>query len=192
MARHSKFRACPLCEAICGLELQYEDDRLTAIRGDTADPFSRGHICPKGNAILDLENDPDRLRRPMRRENGQWREIDWDEAFAFAGERLAAIQAEHGAAAIGVYLGNPNVHHFGHIAYLPFLLKLIRSPNVFSASSVDQWPHQLVNAQMYGHQFLLPIPDIDHTDYFLMLGANPIASNGSLMTVPDVRARIKA
>lgn len=192
MARHSKFRACPLCEAICGLELQYEDGRLAAIRGDDADPFSRGHICPKGNAILDLENDPDRLRRPMRRENGQWHEISWDEAFTFAGERLAAIQAEHGAAAIGAYLGNPNVHHFGHIAYLPALLKLIRSPNVFSASSVDQWPHQLVNAQMYGHQFLLPIPDIDHTDYFLMLGANPIASNGSLMTVPDVRARIKA
>ncbi|MFZ9348967.1 MAG: molybdopterin-dependent oxidoreductase, partial [Arenimonas sp.] len=192
MARHSKFRACPLCEAICGLELQFEDDRLVAIRGDDADPFSRGHICPKGNAILDLENDPDRLRRPMRRENGQWHEIGWDEAFTFAGERLAAIQSEHGAAAIGAYLGNPNVHHFGHIAYLPFLLKLIRSPNVFSASSVDQWPHQLVSAQMYGHQFLLPIPDIDHTDYFLMLGANPIASNGSLMTVPDVRARIKA
>ena len=192
MARHSKFRACPLCEAICGLELQYEDGRLAAIRGDAADPFSRGHICPKGNAILDLENDPDRLRRPMRRENGQWHEIDWDEAFAYAGERLAAIQAEHGAAAIGAYLGNPNVHHFGHIAYLPSLLKLIRSPNLFSASSVDQWPHQLVNAQMYGHQFLLPVPDIDHTDYFLMLGANPIASNGSLMTVPDVRTRIKA
>lgn len=192
MARHSKFRACPLCEAICGLELQYEDGQLAAIRGDDADPFSRGHICPKGNAILDLENDPDRLRRPMRRENGQWHEISWDEAFTFAGERLAAIQAEHGAAAIGTYLGNPNVHHFGHIAYLPSLLKLIRSPNVFSASSVDQWPHQLVNAQMYGHQFLLPIPDIDQTEYFLMLGANPIASNGSLMTVPDVRARIKA
>jgi anaerobic selenocysteine-containing dehydrogenase len=192
MARHSKFRACPLCEAICGLELQYEDGRLAAIRGDDADPFSRGHICPKGNAILDLESDPDRLRKPMRRVGNEWSEISWDEAFAFAGERLAAIQAEHGAAAVGAYLGNPNVHHFGHIAYLPSLLKLIRSPNVFSASSVDQWPHQLVNAQMYGHQFLLPIPDIDHTDYFLMLGANPIASNGSLMTVPDVRARIKA
>ena len=192
MARHSKFRACPLCEAICGLELQYEDGRLAAIRGDDADPFSRGHICPKGNAILDLESDPDRLRKPMRRVGNAWSEISWDEAFAFAGERLAAIQAEHGAAAVGAYLGNPNVHHFGHIAYLPSLLKLIRSPNVFSASSVDQWPHQLVNAQMYGHQFLLPIPDIDHTDYFLMLGANPIASNGSLMTVPDVRARIKA
>lgn len=192
MTRHSKFRACPLCEAICGLELQFEDDKLVAIRGDDADPFSRGHICPKGNAILDLESDPDRLRKPMRRVGNDWQEISWDEAFTLAGEQLAAIQKKYGANSIGAYLGNPNVHHFGHIAYLPFLLKIIRSQNVFSASSVDQWPHQLVNAQMYGHQFLVPIPDIDHTDYFLMLGANPIASNGSLMTVPNVKERIKA
>ncbi len=192
MTRSSKFRACPLCEAICGLELQFEGEKLVAIRGDDADPFSRGHICPKGNAILDLESDPDRLRRPMRRIGDKWQEISWDEAFALAGEELANIQKEYGANSIGSYLGNPNVHHFGHIAYLPFLLKIIRSQNVFSASSVDQWPHQLVAAQMYGHQFLLPIPDIDHTDYFLMLGANPIASNGSLMTVPDVKERIKA
>ncbi|MEO8001678.1 MAG: molybdopterin-dependent oxidoreductase [Arenimonas sp.] len=192
MTRSSKFRACPLCEAICGLELQFEADKLIAIRGDDADPFSRGHICPKGNAILDLEADPDRLRKPMRRIGDQWQEISWDEAFTSAGNELAIIQKEYGANSIGTYLGNPNVHHFGHIAYLPFLLKIIRSQNVFSASSVDQWPHQLVNAQMYGHQFLLPIPDIDHTDYFLMLGANPIASNGSLMTVPDVKERIKA
>ncbi len=192
MTRSSKFRSCPLCEAICGLELQFEAEKLVAIRGDDADPFSRGHICPKGNAILDLEADPDRLRKPMRRIGDQWQEISWDEAFTLAGNELANIQKEYGANSIGTYLGNPNVHHFGHIAYLPFLLKIIRSQNVFSASSVDQWPHQLVNAQMYGHQFLLPIPDIDHTDYFLMLGANPIASNGSLMTVPDVKERIKA
>ncbi len=192
MTRSSKFRACPLCEAICGLELQFEAEKLVAIRGDAADPFSRGHICPKGNAILDLEADPDRLRKPMRRIGDAWQEISWDEAFTLAGNELANIQKKYGANSIGSYLGNPNVHHFGHIAYLPFLLKIIRSQNVFSASSVDQWPHQLVNAQMYGHQFLLPIPDIDHTDYFLMLGANPIASNGSLMTVPDVKERIKA
>jgi len=191
MTRSSKFRACPLCEAICGLELQFEAGKLVAIRGDDADPFSRGHICPKGNAILDLEADPDRLRKPMRRIGDTWHEIAWNEAFTLAGEELANIQKQYGANSIGSYLGNPNVHHFGHIAYLPFLLKIIRSQNVFSASSVDQWPHQLVNAQMYGHQFLLPIPDIDHTDYFLMLGANPIASNGSLMTVPDVKERIK-
>ena len=192
MQRTSHFRACPLCEAICGLELQYDNGTLAAIRGDTQDPFSRGHICPKGNAILDLESDPDRLRTPMRRVGDDWQPIAWDNAFALAGEKLAAAQRAHGAGAVAIYLGNPNVHHFGHIAYVPALLKLLRSPNAFSASSVDQWPHQLVAAQMYGHQFLLPIPDVDHTDYFLMLGANPIASNGSLMTVPDVAKRLKA
>ena len=192
MSRTSRFRACPLCEAICGLEFQYEGEQLVAIRGDRADPFSRGHICPKGNAILDLESDPDRVTRPLRRRGAEWEEIGWDEAFAWAGERLATIQREYGAAAVGVYLGNPNVHHFGHIAYGPALLRALRTPNVFSASSVDQWPHQLVAAQMYGHQFLLPIADIDRTDYLLMLGANPVASNGSLLTAPGIAERLKA
>ena len=192
MTRESRFRACPLCEAICGLELQYEAGALVAIRGDAADPFSRGHVCPKGNAILDLEDDPDRLRRPMRRRGSQWQEIGWDEALKEAGERLAAAQRDHGADAVAAYLGNPNVHHFGHIAYLPSLLKSLRSRNIYSASSVDQWPHQLVDWMMYGHQFLLPIPDVDRTDYFLMLGANPAASNGSLMTAPGIARRLEA
>lgn len=192
MPRISRYRACPLCEAICGLDLQFEDGQLAAIRGDAADPFSRGHICPKGNAMLDLESDPDRLTRPMRRTGTQWQAIGWDEAFALAGEKFAAVQQAHGTSAVAVYLGNPNVHHFGHIAYLPALLKALRTPNLFSASSVDQWPHQFVNAAMYGHQFLLPIPDIDRTDYFLMLGANPVVSNGSLMTAPDIGKRLKA
>lgn len=190
--RQSRFRACDLCEAICGLEFQFEGERLVAIRGDAADPFSAGHVCPKGNAILDLEADPDRLRRPQLREGARWREIGWDEALGLAGERLAAIQQAHGASAVAAYLGNPNVHHFGHIAYLPALLKLLRTPNLFSASSVDQWPHQYACAQMYGHQFLLPVPDVDRTDFFLMLGANPVASNGSLMTAPGIAKRLKA
>jgi anaerobic selenocysteine-containing dehydrogenase len=192
MTHATRFRACPLCEAICGLELRYEGTALQAIRGDVADPFSRGHICPKGNALLDLETDPDRLCRPLRRQGSDWEEISWDEAFAEAGERLAAVQRVHGDDALGVYLGNPNVHHFGHIAYLPPLLRTLRTRNLFSASSVDQWPHQQVNRLMYGHQWLLPIPDIDRTDYFLMLGANPVASNGSLMTAPGVEKRLKA
>ena len=187
-----RYRACPLCEAICGLELRYEQDLLVAIRGDAADPFSRGHICPKGNAIIDLEADPDRLRQPMRRVGNDFVPIDWDEAFAFAGERLAAIQQEHGNDAVAAYLGNPNVHHFGHSAYLPSVLRLLRTRNVFSASSVDQWPHQLTSFLMFGHQFLIPVPDIDHTDYLLILGANPIASNGSLMTAPGIDKRLKA
>jgi anaerobic selenocysteine-containing dehydrogenase len=190
--RSSRFRACPLCEAICGLELQYEGNELVAIRGDEADPFSRGHVCPKGNAIIDLESDPDRLHRPLRREGAHWREIGWDEAFAFAADGITRVVAAHGASAFGAYLGNPNVHHYGHIAYVPALLRLLRTPNVFSASSVDQWPHQFVCAAMYGHQFLLPLPDVDRSDYFLMLGANPVASNGSLMTAPGIAKRLKA
>lgn len=189
---HVHYRACPLCEAICGLELRSEGGQLVAIRGDANDPFSAGHICPKGNAILDLEADPDRLRRPLIKRQGQWSEIEWDEAFAHAARRIHALQSQHGRDSIASYGGNPNVHHFGHIAYLPHWLRTLGSRNVFSASSVDQWPHQLVNAQMFGHQFLLPIPDVDRTDYFLMLGANPVASNGSLFTAPGITTRLKA
>jgi anaerobic selenocysteine-containing dehydrogenase len=192
MIRESRFRACPLCEAICGLELQYEDDVLVAIRGDALDPFSRGHICPKGNAILDLESDPDRLRRPLRRRGRDFEEIGWEEAIAEAGERLATVQRAHGADAVAAYVGNPNVHHFGHIAYLPPLLKALRSRNVYSASSVDQWPHQLVAYLMFGHQFLLPVVDLDRVDFLLMLGANPVASNGSLLTAPGIEKRLRA
>jgi anaerobic selenocysteine-containing dehydrogenase len=187
-----RFRACPLCEAICGLQLKYVDGVLASIRGDDADPFSRGHICPKGVAILDLENDRDRVRGPMRKVDGEWREASWDEAFVGIGQRLHAIQAAHGRDAVAVYLGNPNVHHFSLMAYVPQLLRAIGTRNQFSASSVDQWPHQLVNWQMYGHQWLLPIPDLDRLDVLLMLGANPVASNGSLMTAPDVTERLKA
>ncbi len=187
----TRFRACPLCEAICGLRLEFEQGRLVSARGDPDDPFSAGHICPKGTAMEDLEADPERLRRPLRRVGDRWEEIDWDEALKWAGERLAQIQAEHGNNAVGAYLGNPTVHHFGHFAYAPALLRLLKTQNVYSASSVDQWPHQLVAAQMYGHQFIIPIPDIDRTDFLLMLGANPVASNGSLMTAPGVRDRLK-
>jgi anaerobic selenocysteine-containing dehydrogenase len=189
----TRFRACPLCEAICGLEIRVDAAGLpVAIRGDAADLFSRGHICPKGNAILDLENDPDRLRRPLRRRGSTWEEISWETAFEEAGAGLAAVQRAHGADALGAYLGNPNVHHFGHFAYLPSLLRQFKTRNVFSASSVDQWPHQVVAWAMYGHQFLIPIADVDNTDYLLMLGANPVASNGSLMTAPGFEKRLKA
>jgi anaerobic selenocysteine-containing dehydrogenase len=192
MATELKYRACHLCEAICGLEFEFDDGHLSRIRGDKADPFSRGHICPKGNAILDLEADPDRLREPLERRGDSWRPIAWEAAIERAAENLAETITRHGASAIGAYIGNPAVHHFGTLPYAAHLLRLIRTPNLFSASSVDQWPHQQVNALMYGHQFLLPIPDIDRCDAMLMLGANPAASMGSLMTAPGVVARLKS
>lgn len=190
MATH--YRACNLCEAICGLAIEVEDGRITSIKGDAADPFSRGHICPKAVALQDIQNDPDRLRVPMRRQGGEWRAIGWDEAFTFAAERIAGVIQAKGGDAVATYQGNPNVHNWGMMTHAAAFLGLIRTKNRFSATSVDQLPFQLVGYWMYGHQLLLPIPDIDNTDYFLMLGANPLVSNGSLMTVPDVAKRLKA
>ncbi len=186
------YRACNLCEAICGLEMKIEGERIVSIRGDADDPFSRGHICPKGVALLDIHEDPNRLRRPMRRTGSEWQEIPWEEAFELAGDKLSAIQLQHGNDAVGVYAGNPTVHNSGTILNSPQLARVLQTRNVFSATSVDQLPHQLISFWMYGHQFLIPIPDIDHTDFFLVLGANPIASNGSLMTAPDVARRLAA
>jgi anaerobic selenocysteine-containing dehydrogenase len=191
-AMDARYRACPLCEAVCGLEFRYRDGELAAIHGDKADAFSRGHICPKGNAILDLEGDSDRLRRPVRRVGGAWVEVEWDEAFRAIARRFHELQSAHGKSTVAVYLGNPTAHHLSLAGYVGQLLRAIGSKNVFSASSVDQWPHQLVCWQMYGHQWLLPIPDLDRLDTLLVIGANPVASNGSLMTAPDVAKRLQA
>jgi len=193
------YRACNLCEAICGLEIKVEDRKILSIRGDDADPFSRGHICPKAVALQDVHEDPNRLRRPLQRigtsprlQPGEWRELEWDEAFDLAAERIAAIQQQHGNDAIGFYVGNPSVHNIGTLFNVSQLARVLKSKSAFSATSVDQLPQQLTSYLMYGHQFLIPIPDIDRTDYFLILGANPVASNGSLMTAPDVTKRLAA
>jgi len=186
------YRACDLCEALCGLEIRTEGETIVAIRGDKADPFSRGHVCPKAVALKDLHEDPDRLRMPVRRVDGEWRSIAWEEAFELVAGRIAGIQREHGSDAPGTYLGNPNVHHVGSMVNLPALVRAMRTKSRFSATSIDQLPLHVAAHEMYGHMFLLPIPDIDRTDYWLILGANPVVSNGSLMTAPDVAQRLKA
>ena len=186
---------CNLCEAICGIELTVEGRDVLSVRGNRADPLSRGHICPKGVAIADVYADPDRLRRPVRRvgegPDATWREIGWDEAFDLVAERLAGVINEHGDDALGVYLGNPNAHSLGSMTHGTAMFKSFRTKNRFSATSVDQLPHQLVAHLMFGHQLFLPIPDIDRTSWFLVIGANPMASNGSLMTVPDFPQRVR-
>ena len=191
---------CNLCEAICGLELTIEDGpdgarTVTAVRGNEADPLSRGHICPKGVAIADIYSDPDRLRRPVRRigtgATARWEEISWDEAFDAVADGLASAINQHGKDALGIYLGNPSVHSLGALTHGLGLIKSFRTRNKFSATSVDQLPHQLLSYLMFGHQLLLPVPDIDRTQYFLVFGGNPMASNGSLMTVPDFPGRLR-
>jgi anaerobic selenocysteine-containing dehydrogenase len=188
---HAVHRACNLCEAICGLELTVDGSRILSIRGDATDPFSRGHICPKGVALADVHDDPNRLRRPIRRVGGEWRELGWDEAFDLAASKLAELVSRHGNDAVGFYAGNPTVHNAGTLFSIPALARVLKSRNMFSASSVDQLPQQLASFLMYGHQFLIPIPDVDRTRYFLILGANPVVSNGSLMTAPGVERRLK-
>ena len=197
MTKTLHHRACHLCEAICGLTLettQADDGSLaiTSIKGDALDTFSRGHICPKAVALQDIQNDPDRLHQPMRRVGSEWQSISWEEAFALVAERLAGIQARHGQNAVAVYQGNPSVHNYGLMTHSNYFLGQLKTRNRFSATSVDQLPHHLTSHLMYGHGLLLPIPDIDHTDFMLILGGNPLASNGSIMTVPDVEKRLKA
>lgn len=187
----TRYGACNLCEAICGLEFQVQDGKVLSIQGDAADPFSRGHICPKAVALKDLHEDPDRLRRPLQRTAAGWQELSWDEAFELVVDKLLAVRAAHGANAIGVYQGNPSVHNYGNLTHAAQFLGPLKTRSRYSATSVDQLPHHLVSYFLYGHQLLLPIPDIDRTQYLLMLGANPMASNGSLMTVPDFKNRVK-
>ncbi|MGG5873071.1 molybdopterin oxidoreductase family protein [Pseudomonas peli] len=197
MTKTLHHRACHLCEAICGLtiETEVQDDGSTQIRsikGDAQDSFSRGHICPKAVALQDIQSDPDRLRQPMRRVGNEWQAIDWDEAFELVAERLSTIQTRHGQNAVAVYQGNPSVHNYGLMTHSNYFLGQLKTRNRYSATSVDQLPHHLTSHLMYGHGLLIPIPDIDHTDFMLILGGNPLASNGSIMTVPDVEKRLKA
>jgi anaerobic selenocysteine-containing dehydrogenase len=186
------FATCPLCEAMCGLEVQTRDREILSIRGDAEDPFSRGHVCAKAVALADVHADPDRLRQPLRRTAAGWEVMSWEAALDLAAERLAAVQARHGRDAVAVYLGNPTVHSYGAALGSLAFVRALQTRHRYSATSVDQLPHHVVATLMYGHQLLLPIPDLDRTRYFLVLGANPVASNGSLMTAPGVRQRLTA
>jgi anaerobic selenocysteine-containing dehydrogenase len=186
------YRSCPLCEATCGLAITTERDRVVAVRGDADDPFSRGYICPKAAALADLHDDPDRLQRPVVRDGPTWRELAWDEAFDLVARRLGQIRAAHGRDAIALYQGNPTVHNLGLMTYGQLLFGALGTRHRFSATSLDQLPHMLAALLMFGNQVLMPVPDIDRCDLFVCLGANPVASNGSIMTAPDMRGRLAA
>ncbi|MAR91156.1 MAG: dehydrogenase [Pseudomonadales bacterium] len=184
-------RTCNLCEAMCGLRITHDQGHILSIKGDPRDPLSRGHICPKAVALQDIHNDPDRLRQPLLRTNEGWEPISWENAFNEVAARLRNLQAKHGRHAVGVYLGNPNIHNMGTMLTLLPFLSALGTGNRFSATSVDQLAPMLVALKLFGNQLLIPVPDLDRTDFMVCLGANPMASNGSLMTAPGFRQRIK-
>lgn len=186
------FRTCPLCEAGCGLEITLKGDDVVRIRGDRDDVFSHGYICPKGSTLKQLRDDPDRVRTPLIKRDGRFEEATYDEAFEEIARRLLPILEAHGRDSAAIYLGNPNAHNLGAILYGRFVIKALGSANVYSASTVDQRPKELSSALVFGGALTVPVPDIDRTDYLLMLGANPYASNGSIATAPDWPGRIEA
>ncbi|MFF7938136.1 molybdopterin-dependent oxidoreductase [Nocardia gamkensis] len=188
-------RTCPLCEAVCGLDITLDaDDHVTSVRGDRSDPFSKGFICPKGASFGHLDEDPDRVTEPLIRDRatGAWRTATWDEAFDYIAARFPAVVAEHGNQSTAAYLGNPNAHTVAGALYVPMLLRALGTKNIYSASTADQMPKQVASGLMFGDPLTVPVPDLDRTDYLLMLGANPLESNGSLCTAPDFPGRLKA
>lgn len=191
MAYQTHYRTCNLCEAMCGLEIKYEGAEIRSIKGDENDPFSKGFICPKAVALQDIYHDPDRLKLPQKRTGTTWETISWAQAYDEVEQGIKAVQEKHGDDAVGVYSGNPNVHNLGSMLFSSRLLKAVRTKNRFSATSVDQLPHHFASQFMLGNSIQLPVPDIDRTHYFLVFGANPIASNGSIMSAAGMPRRIK-
>ena len=189
--RTTHHRTCNLCESMCGVEVEIEGNEIVSVRGDKDDVFSRGHVCPKATALKDLYDDPDRLKQPVRRVGDGWQPISWDEALTEVVERIDQIQGEHGRDAVGVYLGNPNAHNFGTLVFGPPFLRALGSKNRFSATSCDQLPLMMASYFMFGHQLLFPVPDVDRTDFMMILGANPLASNGSIMAGPGIKKRLE-
>jgi anaerobic selenocysteine-containing dehydrogenase len=175
---------------MCGLVIETRDGVIEKIRGDDDDPLSRGHLCPKAIALQDLHSDPDWLKGPLRRRGSDFEEISWEAAIDEAGGRLHEIQKGHGRSSVAVYQGNPVVHNYGAAIFGQLFARTLGSHSNFSATSVDQLPQMLAGFLMYGHQLLMPVPDVDRTQHFLILGANPLASNGSLMTAPGIRQRL--
>jgi anaerobic selenocysteine-containing dehydrogenase len=188
----SRFHTCNLCEAVCGVELEVEANAVTRVRGDGLDPFSRGHICPKAAALGDLASDPDRVREPLRRVGDRFEPVPWDHAVAEFVERVEAVRKQYGPASVALYVGNPTVHSHTATLMFPFFARALKARSKFSATSVDQLPHMLASLEMFGHQLMFSVPDVDRCDHLWILGANPYASNGSFLTAGNVRARLEA
>jgi anaerobic selenocysteine-containing dehydrogenase len=186
------FQTCSICEAMCGIAIEHRDGQVLSIRPNADDVLSRGHICPKAVALKDLHTDPDRLRQPMERTATGWQEISWPAAFAMIERRIGEVRRRHGNDAVAIYAGNPTVHSLGAMLTIGNFIRAVRTRNLYSATSVDQLPHMVASWAMFGHQFLVPVPDVDRTQLFVCIGGNPVASGGSIMGAPGFEKRIAA
>jgi anaerobic selenocysteine-containing dehydrogenase len=188
------FRTCPTCEASCGLRLEVDrrQRRVISVKGDPQDVRTGGYVCAKSQAFRYIYEDPERLRRPVRRVGDKWREIGWEEALDEVAGRLREVRERHGKDAIAMYYGNPNGHNFHTQLYTQLFIAMLDTERFFSAGSVDQQPQNLVCELLFGDPWMFPVPDLARTDYFVCMGANPAVSQGSLMGVADARGKIEA
>ena len=185
------YRTCNICEAMCGIEIKHQDKEIISIKPDKEDPFSRGHICPKAIALQDYYHDPERLKKPIKKTDAGWEEISWEEAFEEIGTRTRAIQDRYGKDSVGVYLGNPNAHNFGNAIFLPHFFKALNSKSRYSSASADQMPHHVAANYMFGAGMAISVPDVNRTDFMLIIGGNPVVSNGSMMSGAGMPDRLK-
>ena len=186
------YRVCNLCEAMCGLHIIHDGEKVLSIKPDKNDPFSLGHICPKATALQDIYNDPDRLKKPIMKTAEGWQEISWKQAFDEIEANIMGLISRHGNDAVAMYLGNPTVHSYGALLFIDKVVKALKTRNLFSATSVDQLPHHFASNFMFGHSLIIPIPDVNRTDHMIILGANPVASNGSIMSAAGMPKRLKS
>jgi anaerobic selenocysteine-containing dehydrogenase len=189
----TSYATCSLCDAICGIAVEHDGDRIVSIKGDRDDPFSKGHVCPKVMGLKHIHEDPDRVRAPLKRGvSGEFHEVTWDEALDEASERLARVQRAHGNDAVALYIGNPTAHSYSASLMVPLFLRAMATRNAFSATSMDSLPRLLASQLVYGSPLVIPVPDLDRTSLLIVLGANPVVSNGSMMTAPGVKKRLLA
>ena len=189
------YRSCPTCEASCGLRVEIDSAsrKVLRIEGDEDDQRSEGYLCPKAYAMKEIYEDAERLKKPIRkRGDGSWEEIEWDEAMEFATAKLLEIKEAHGANANGYYIGNPTGHNVGAQLYLPPLMNGLGTERSFSAATMDQFPQNVALHTMIGDPWMFPIPDIQRTEFFVCMGGNPLVSQGSLMSGPNAKKRLKA
>ncbi|HEX4812618.1 MAG TPA: molybdopterin oxidoreductase family protein [Nonomuraea sp.] len=187
------YRTCPICDAVCGLRLELAaSGRVTSVKGDRDDPFSQGYICPKGASLGQLDADPDRLRTPVIRKDGEWLGVTWEEAFEAVDRGLNGVIDRHGRDAVAAYFGNPTFHTMAGFMYRMPLTQALATRNVYSASTIDQMPKHVACGHLFGDPFAIAVPDLDRTDWLLVLGANPMESHGSLCAAPDFPRRLRA
>jgi len=190
----TKTTFCRICEAHCGLVATVDEGVVTRLRPDKEHPLSRGYACPKGIAMTDVQNDQDRVTHPLRRraDGAGFERVSWDEALADIGARLRAVLDRHGPASVGWYMGNPGAFSYSHPLWSKGFLDAIGSPHYYTASSQDVSNRFAASALLYGSPLVVPIPDLQRTDFLLMVGANPLVSHGSVLTAPRVREQLNA